>query len=76
MMCEDGIGDQHILGTTAAGEVFVFARNRVDVGTAGDPEFGELAGATFSADGRTMFFNVYNPGITYAVTGPWNRRQR
>ncbi|MEU6076239.1 alkaline phosphatase PhoX [Micromonospora sp. NPDC047074] len=75
MMCEDGIGDQHILGTTADGEVFVFARNRVDVGTAGDPEYGELAGATFSADGRTMFFNVYNPGITYAVTGPWNRRQ-
>ena len=34
----------------------------------------ELAGVGFSADGRTMFFNIYDPGITFAVTGPWNRR--
>ncbi len=28
----------------------------------------------FSADGSTMYFNIYDPGITFAVTGPWNRR--
>jgi secreted PhoX family phosphatase len=55
--------------------VFKFARNRVNIGTPEEPEYGELAGAGFSADGRTMFFNVYNPGITYAVTGPWRRRR-
>jgi secreted PhoX family phosphatase len=31
----------------------------------------EVAGATFSPDGRILFFNVQNPGITYAITGPW-----
>ncbi len=68
MMCEDGIGDQHILGTTEDGKVFKFAKNTVNIGTPEEPEYGELAGAGFSADGRTMFFNVYNPGITYAIT--------
>ena len=33
MMCEDGLGEQHILGTTEDGEVFKFARNRVNNGT-------------------------------------------
>jgi secreted PhoX family phosphatase len=75
MMCEDGLGEQHILGTTEGGEVFKFARNRMNLGTPEDPEYGELSGVGFSADGRTMFFNVYNPGITYAVTGPWRRRR-
>ncbi|HEY0618543.1 MAG TPA: hypothetical protein VGD15_13180, partial [Kribbella sp.] len=27
------------------------------------------------ADGRTMFFNIYSPGITFAVSGPWRRRR-
>ncbi|WP_309053213.1 alkaline phosphatase PhoX, partial [Streptomyces sp.] len=35
------------------------------------PNTSELAGATFSPDGRILFFNVQSPGITYAVTGPW-----
>jgi secreted PhoX family phosphatase len=75
MMCEDGLGEQHILGTTEDGQVFKFARNRVNNGTPEAPEYGELAGVGFSADGRTMFFNVYTPGITYAITGPWRRRR-
>jgi uncharacterized protein len=74
MLCEDGVGDAYMLGTTRDGEVFHFARNRVNIGTQEEPEYGELAGVGFSADGKTMFFNIYNPGITYAVTGPWNRR--
>jgi secreted PhoX family phosphatase len=75
MMCEDGLGEQHMLGTTEDGEVFVFAKNRVNNGTPDKPEYGELAGAGFSADGRTMFFNIYTPGITFAITGPWRRRR-
>ncbi|TDU86923.1 hypothetical protein EV138_0440 [Kribbella voronezhensis] len=75
MMCEDGLGEQHILGTTEDGQVFKFARNAVNNGTPEAPEYGELAGVGFSADGRTMFFNVYTPGITYAITGPWRRRR-
>ncbi|MDX6262294.1 MAG: uncharacterized protein QOH84_3982 [Kribbellaceae bacterium] len=75
MMCEDGLGDQHLLGTTEDGQVFKFARNRVNNGTPEEPEYGELSGVGFSADGRTMFFNIYTPGITYAITGPWRRRR-
>ncbi len=75
MMCEDGLGDQHMLGTTSDGDVFIFAKNRVNNGTETEPAYGELAGVTFSADGEIMFFNVYDPGITFAVTGPWNRRR-
>ena len=60
-----------LLGTTAAGEPFVFARNRQTT-TPGNT--GELSGVSFSPDGRVMFFNVYDPGTTFAVTGPWRRR--
>ena len=31
----------------------------------------EFAGATFSPDGRWLFFNIQTPGITFALTGPW-----
>jgi hypothetical protein len=55
------------------GEVFHFARNRVNDGTPEEPSCGELAGVGFSTDGKTMFFIIYDPGITFAVTGPWNR---
>jgi secreted PhoX family phosphatase len=75
MMCEDGLGEQHMLGTTEDGQVFKFAKNRVNNGTPDKPEYGELTGVGFSADGRTMFFNIYTPGLTFAITGPWRRRR-
>ena len=31
----------------------------------------EWAGATFSEDGEWMFINIFNPGVTLAITGPW-----
>ena len=31
----------------------------------------ELAGVCFSPDGSTMFVNIYWPGVTLAITGPW-----
>ena len=71
MICEDSTGENYMIGTTAAGEPFVFARNR-QVTTPG--ETGELSGVSFSPDGRVMFFNVYDPGTTFAVTGPWRRQ--
>jgi hypothetical protein len=27
--------------------------------------------ACFSADGQWMFANLYSPGMTFAITGPW-----
>ncbi len=32
----------------------------------------EWAGACFSPDGQWLFVNIYDPGITIAITGPWD----
>ena len=37
----------------------------------GDYRRSEWAGATFSPDGTTLFVNIQTPGITLAITGPW-----
>ncbi|MEA5524048.1 alkaline phosphatase PhoX [Nodularia spumigena] len=66
-VCEDGSGTDYIVGVNKKGEVYQFAMNNITS--------GELAGACFSADGRTMFVNLQNPGITVAIFGPWNRRR-
>jgi secreted PhoX family phosphatase len=71
MICEDSSGQNYMIGTTDDGEPFAFARNRQQT-TPG--ETGELAGVSFSPDGQVMFFNVYDPGTTFAVTGPWRRQ--
>ncbi|MFZ4150656.1 alkaline phosphatase PhoX [Streptomyces pseudogriseolus] len=73
MVCEDGWGAQHVFGVTRRGEVYPMARNRQNLGTDDAPDWGEFAGVTFSPDGRTMYVNVYDPGTTFAVTGPWRR---
>ena len=38
----------------------------------GDYRGAEWAGATFSPDGATLFVNIQTPGITFAITGPWD----
>jgi secreted PhoX family phosphatase len=40
-----------------------------------DGDATELAGPTFSADGRTLFVNLYDPGHTLAITGPFRSRR-
>jgi uncharacterized protein len=73
MICEDGDGEQHLLGVTADGDPFVFAKNRQNVGTAEAPSYGEFAGVVFDDRGKTLYVNCYNPGTTFAITGPWHR---
>jgi secreted PhoX family phosphatase len=41
------------------------------LGLNGDFRGGEWAGACFSPDGRTLFANVYTPGFSVAITGPF-----
>lgn len=82
LLCEDGGGllDQNIgermHGLTRDGEIFPFAENNVmldgERGYIGDFRNREWAGATFSPDGRWLFANIQTPGITFAITGPWN----
>lgn len=74
MVCEDLGRENYVIGTTASGETFPLARNRLNVGTPEEPAYGEFAGVTFSPDGKTLYFNVYDPGTTFAIRGPWARQ--
>jgi secreted PhoX family phosphatase len=67
-LCEDGDGTNYVVGADEHGGLYPFAHNVLN-----DSEF---AGVTFDRTGRTMFVNVQDPGITYAVTGPWTSRGR
>ncbi|KAF4411022.1 MULTISPECIES: alkaline phosphatase PhoX [Streptomyces] len=73
MVCEDGEGAQHVYGLSRRGKVYPVARNRQQIGTPEEPGWGEFAGVTFSPDERTMYVNCYEPGTTFAITGPWRR---
>ena len=69
-VCEDqalkrNTPEQYVLRVTPEGEVSRFARNALNK--------SELAGICFSPDGGTLFVNIYNPGITVAITGPWRQ---
>ena len=71
VLCEDSAGEQFLRGLTTDGKIFDFVR------TAGPS--AETAGACFSPNGRTLFFNIQGgtsaattlAGGTYAIWGPW-----
>lgn len=66
IICEDTDARCRVLGVTPRGEFYTLVQ-----ATRGSHE---LAGACFSPDGSTLFFNVQNPGYTVALTGPWGKR--
>ncbi|MEM9572080.1 MAG: alkaline phosphatase PhoX [Pseudomonadota bacterium] len=63
VICEDGPDRNAVKGVTPDGRVYTIAETSVS----------EVAGACFSPDGKTLFFNVQGAGVTVAVTGPWAR---
>lgn len=83
----DAFGEgQRLMGYTSAGEAYIFAKNNVvlsdaDIASmnrtgqfpADDYRGDELAGACFDPRGRTLFVNVFTPGFTAAISGPWRR---
>ncbi len=84
ILCEDRISQktaaQNLAGLTAKGELFRFCQ--INPGLKGSHGgynlaktvlHSEWAGATFSGDGQWLFVNIYNPGITVAITGPWQQ---
>jgi secreted PhoX family phosphatase len=82
VICEDRLtrqkAAQNVAGLTRKGELFRFCQINPDLkGSHGGHDLAltalssEWAGATFSEDGEWMFINIYNPGVTLAVTGPW-----
>jgi secreted PhoX family phosphatase len=91
LLCEDanektidsfGMG-QRLMGLTAEGSAYIFAKNNVslnpdDVKKAGktanalgDHRNQEFCGACFDPAGHFLFVNIQTPGITFAITGPW-----
>lgn len=75
-ICQDSRGArQRLYGLAAGGDLFAFALNDVVLdgvkGHSGNFRTAEWAGACFSPDGRWLFANIYSPGFTVAITGPW-----
>jgi secreted PhoX family phosphatase len=80
---EFGFGER-VLGLTTAGECYILAKNNIVLSeqdvtasgkqvAAGDFRNSEIAGACFDPEGEFLFINIQNPGITFAVWGPWER---
>jgi secreted PhoX family phosphatase len=79
---EYGVGER-LMGLTQKGEIFIFAKNNYEVDAetllragksaahAGNRRNSEFCGACFDASGKYLFVNAQEPGITYAITGPW-----
>ncbi|PLR80111.1 hypothetical protein CVD25_19175 [Bacillus canaveralius] len=65
-IAEDGPGNDRIVGLTPEGKVYPFAENQLNG--------SEFAGPAFSPDGKTLFINIQDPGITFAIWGPFARR--
>jgi len=62
IICEDNkMHEQCLVGLQANGHIYYIAANTLS----------EWAGACFSPDGNTLFANIYRPGKTLAITGPW-----
>jgi uncharacterized protein len=62
---EGGDTVNRVMGITPDGQVYPFATNRLNV--------SEFAGPTFSPDGKTFFVNFQDPGITFAIWGPFKK---
>ncbi len=84
VVCEDSKQPvQRLYGLRREGGLdglFELARNNVQLAGGeleklpnlkGDFRGAEWAGTCFSADGKTLFANVYRPGFTVAISGPF-----
>jgi secreted PhoX family phosphatase len=82
VICEDRLREskaaQSVAGLSRDGEFFRFCQVNPELsGTYSGHDLeetalvSEWAGACFSLDGEWMFLNLYKPGLTLAITGPW-----
>lgn len=79
------VEQMRLMGVTPQGASYVFAKHNFNftaeqlaaagksTALAGDHRDTEWAGSVFSPDGHWLFVNLYTPGITLAITGPWAR---
>jgi uncharacterized protein len=73
-----------LIGITEQGNSYAFAKNAIRLSIdqvtkagkqvrPGDYRPEEWAGSCFDARGEVLFVNIQTPGITFAITGPWER---
>lgn len=68
IVCEDCDSRQNLSGITPEGKIYFLGCNV--------KSNSELAGATFSPDGSTLFMNIQHSGLTLAITGPWDKANK
>jgi secreted PhoX family phosphatase len=74
ILAEDGVKASHVLSAVPGGPTYAIARNQLSIGTSnGAPTYSEFTGPTFAPDGKTLFVNIQVPGITLAISGPWQK---
>lgn len=78
----NGVLGNRLLGLDTAGRTFTFAENNLALDNTppgrpwiapGDYRRFEFTGACFDPSGRWLFVNIQTPGVTFAITGPWER---
>lgn len=71
-----------LIGIGPDGGSWAFAENNMIIDSAlpgrpliepGDYRDQEWCGACFDPSGKTLFVNIQTPGVTFAITGPWDR---
>lgn len=67
-MAENGSDDNFLVVLDARGGTYRFARNAMSS--------SEFAGVCFSPDGRALFVNLQDDGLTLVVTGPFPGTER
>lgn len=65
VVAEDNDGPNYVRGVRSDGSVYPLVRNALAAGAS------EFCGACFSPDGKVLFVNIQDPGITVAITGPF-----
>jgi len=63
IICEDTAGHCRLIGLRPDGQQYYLANNAYTD--------SELAGICFAPDGKTMFVNIQEQGLTLAINGPW-----
>ena len=77
VLCEDGdLKPQRLHGLSKTGQLFAIASTNAVLkgeknGFKGDFRGSEWAGSCFSPDGKWLFANLQDPGLSVAITGPW-----
>jgi hypothetical protein len=64
-VCEDGSGKDGIVRIDARGNLSTLARNLYSS--------SELTGVCFAPDGKTLFASIQEPGVSFAITGPFRQ---